>query len=79
MNKQSANYAPETGAYCDGDGWVLSIFLVKPCPICNGQGSVLVAQPARYCARRGGRGIGGFLPCKACNGYGWAHALPPGH
>lgn len=73
MIRPLVNSAPETCAYCKGRGWVFVI----PCRVCNGQGSVLVAQPARKCSRCQGSGIGVFLRCKGCSGTGWAHAMLP--
>jgi len=65
------NYAPETCARCRGNGGAGG----PPCSACGGQGSVLVAQPARICARCRGNGGAGGPPCLACNGTGWANAI----
>ena len=48
------------------------------CPACNGQGSVLVAQPSRKCAYCRGTGINpdddtATPVCVSCSGTGWAH------
>ena len=73
MPEARINYAPETCAKCGGRGRVGGYDF---CPACGGQGSVLVAQPARRCAKCGGRGrVGGYDFCPACGGTGWAHAL----
>ena len=69
MPEARINYAPETCARCDGSG-----FYSGKCSACGGQGSVLVAQPARKCARCGGSGFYSGK-CSACGGTGWAHAL----
>ena len=75
MAQPVINYAPETCAYCGGRGYVDG--LIRICPACGGQGSVLVAQPARRCAYCGGSGESGLVRCPACGGTGWAHALRP--
>lgn len=69
--KPPANYAPETCASCKGSGAGAPF---EACSVCDGQGSVLVAQPAHNCARCAGMGKdkwGG--PCEACGGSGWAY------
>ena len=63
------NYKPETCGNCGGDGGYQGL-----CKPCGGQGSVLVAQPARKCGNCGGDGGYQGL-CKPCNGTGWAHAI----
>lgn len=77
MPEEKINYAPETCALCGGDGHYPSYGSI--CPACRGQGSVLVAQPARRCALCEGDGhypsYGSI--CRACGGTGWAHALRP--
>ena len=73
MAQPVINYAPETCAYCRGSG----VSGLIRCPACGGQGSVLVAQPARRCAYCGGSGESGLVRCPACGGTGWAHALRP--
>ncbi len=69
-------YAPETCAWCEGTGkWGP---YSDACHICGGQGSLLVAQPARKCPWCQGRGVVGENEdrCKMCNGAGWSHVLP---
>ena len=79
MAQPVINYAPETCAWCRGSGGVKEGEIIVICPACGGQGSVLVAQPARKCAWC--RGSGGvkegeiIVICPACGGTGWAHAL----
>lgn len=65
----SVNYAPETCAKCNGSGYKNGW-----CNACGGQGSVLVAQPARKCAKCSGSGYKNGW-CNACGGTGWAHSL----
>ncbi len=69
-------YAPETCAWCEGTGKYGDYR--DPCHVCGGQGSVLVAQPARKCPRCEGSGILGEYGdrCDVCNGSGWSHVLP---
>lgn len=73
MVEASINYTPETCARCNGTG----IYGRYTCDACGGQGSALVAQPARKCARCDGRGSydGMSRLCEGCGGAGWAHAL----
>ena len=69
MPEARINYAPETCASCNGTGGYEG-----DCSVCGGQGSVLVAQPARNCASC--NGTGGYEgDCRACGGTGWAHVL----
>ena len=82
MPELRADYAPETCAFCEGTGKPSEIpeekyYEWQLCPVCRGQGSVLVAQPARKCARCGGAGReqGSRLTCLACKGPGWALSL----
>jgi DnaJ-class molecular chaperone len=71
MDKARINYAPETCARCVGIGHNSG-----RCSACNGQGSVLVAQPARQCAWCCGTGHNSGR-CPVCGGTGWAHVLRP--
>jgi len=70
-------YAPETCAWCEGAGKFGEYGDV--CLVCGGQGSLLVAQPARkcpWCQGSGSVNVGEFKDrCKMCNGTGWAHVL----
>jgi DnaJ-class molecular chaperone len=70
-------YAPETCAWCEGHGKYGQY--QDLCLVCGGQGSILVAQPARSCPQCGGSGItesGEFQDrCRVCNGSGWSHVL----
>lgn len=74
-------YAPETCAWCQGSGKYGQYGDL--CLVCNGQGSVLVAQPARKCPQCGGSGtmmVKGIADrCKVCNGAGWSHVLKGGN
>jgi len=73
MPQPVINYAPETCAWCNGSGWHAG----RRCKACGGQGSVLVAQPARKCEWCNGSGWYAGRRCRACGGTGWAHALRP--
>ena len=78
-------YEPEDCGFCNGSG----IYLLEYCPVCSGQGSVLVAQPSQCCARCRGTGrihaivnIFAFLSeqhidprCPVCGGSGYAHSI----
>ena len=68
-------YAPDTGAWCEGSGRYGDY--QDFCLVCGGQGSVLVAQPARICPHCDGEGTvlaGEFHDrCKVCGGAGWSH------
>ena len=77
-----ARYAPEECRSCQGTGNIGDIFTGGTlhrravCEACGGEGSVLVAQPARICATcRGTGGFGGVMYCEACGGTGWANAI----
>jgi len=63
--------APEKCAYCGGDGKDFA----STCPVCGGQGSVLVVQPAQKCATCGGDGKDFATRCGVCGGTGWAHVV----
>jgi DnaJ-class molecular chaperone len=73
-------YAPENCSWCDGSGKYGEYQDI--CLVCNGQGSVLVAQPAHKCPQCDGSGAvysGEFRDrCKTCGGTGWSHVLKPG-
>jgi DnaJ-class molecular chaperone len=70
-------YAPEECAWCQGSGKFGPYN--DACLVCAGQGSVLVAQPARKCPHCEGKGI--ILSnefedrCKICSGTGWSHVF----
>ena len=69
-------YAPETCSWCDGNGrWGE---YGDTCHMCQGLGSVMVAQPPRKCPECSGKGsVGEYMDrCPVCNGAGWAHVLP---
>jgi DnaJ-class molecular chaperone len=70
-------YAPETCAWCAGSGKFGEYNDV--CLVCGGQGSLLVAQPARKCPWCEGSGTidaGDFKDrCKMCGGAGWSHVF----
>lgn len=71
------NYSPETCGWCNGSGEDDGS-RDRPCRICDGQGSVLVAQPANNCAWCDGKGadrIESDKTCRACDGCGWAHSI----
>ncbi len=59
---------PARCAWCRGQGHRLFFFR---CPVCNGQGSVLVVRPKRHCAWCRGTGRRFFFRCPACGGAGW--------
>ena len=48
-------YAPETCAWCEGKGKYGQYNDI--CLVCNGQGSVLVAQPSHKCPHCAGTGV----------------------
>ena len=70
-------YAPETCAWCEGNGKYGDYGDL--CVVCGGQGSVLVAQPARSCPHCKGSGAVTTSSyhdrCKICNGAGWSHVF----
>lgn len=75
------NFQPETCRRCDGSGtdrYPNANGEPMRCQGCRGQGSALVAQPARDCASCGGTGVneeakGRHPICVVCQGTGWAH------
>ncbi len=82
MPEPNVRHAPETCAFCEGAGLPSDIpeekiYEWRLCPVCRGQGSVLVAQPAHECARCNGKGREPQTThtCWACKGPGWAHSL----
>jgi DnaJ-class molecular chaperone len=70
-------YAPETCAWCEGTGKFGAYG--DACLVCTGQGSLLVAQPARkcpWCQGSGSADQGEFKDrCNLCGGTGWSHVL----
>jgi DnaJ-class molecular chaperone len=70
-------YAPEICAWCSGTGKFGQYGDV--CLVCNGQGSVLVAQPSHKCPHCSGTGTqmsGEYQDrCKICGGAGWSHVF----
>lgn len=73
-------YAPETCAWCGGTGKYGDY--KDDCLVCGGQGSLMVAQPARRCPRCNGSGVDESSEyhdrCKTCNGAGWSHVFKQG-
>ena len=73
-------YAPEECAWCNGTGKFGAYNDI--CLVCAGQGSVMVAQPARNCPHCNGGGavsVGDFEDrCKVCGGTGWSHVYKQG-
>lgn len=61
-------YAPEMCIHCKGAGHTEG----RTCEACGGQGTVLVAQPARNCSLCGGSGNLEAGTCRVCGGSGWA-------
>ena len=81
-------YSPETCAWCQGSGNdpQSGHLLGRPnqCPVCGGQGSLIVVQPAMRCARCKGTGkeepsfdhsgiVFRASRCQTCQGSGWAY------
>ena len=73
------NYETKKCALCHGRGRKQGIISSPVCEACNGQGSVLVVQPAKKCALCRGSGVKmgvwSSSPCAACGGSGWANAF----
>ncbi len=81
MTSTDVRYAPETCLFCNGqaaDFWRDGAYY-RRCRICQGAGSVLVAQPARQCGFCLGRSVNFqrgndyYTQCPVCKGAGWAH------
>lgn len=81
----TVHFAPEACAFCNGngggrckDGQIYNL-----CPVCNGLGTLLVAQIAKKCAFCNGAGSGtcrdGYVydMCPVCKGGGWAYVYEP--
>jgi hypothetical protein len=73
--------SPEPCAWCNGSGNDPKSSVFGPpniCPVCGGQGSLKVTQPAMRCARCEGTGrshnVWELTRCPICQGSGWAHA-----
>ena len=85
MNIQPVvNYAPEKCGFCQGeavDFWREGDYFAK-CKVCQGMGTLLVAQPAQPCPFCQGKSAyfwrdgDYFYKCKGCKGSGWAYHLP---
>src|SRR2546428_10914607 len=71
MAQTNTDYELATCAYCGGSGDIAA----NQCRAWGGQGSVLVAQPARECAHCQGKGKKSAYRCNFCQGTGWARAL----
>ena len=70
--QQKVSYRVNDCAWCQGKGWDRVLFW-RRCTVCNGQGSVLVAEEPQKCAWCRGKGVKYLLlRCKACGGTGWA-------
>ena len=77
------HYAPEVCAFCSGNGSgrCKDGNVYDRCPVCNGIGTILVAQAAKKCAFCSGGGSGmckdGYVydRCPVCNGTGWAYVF----
>ncbi len=77
------HYAPETCAFCSGNGGgrCRDGEIYDKCIVCNGVGTVLVAQEPKKCAFCHGEGGGscrdGYIYdiCPVCKGTGWAYVL----
>jgi len=73
-------YAPETCCWCEGTGKFGDYGDL--CLVCDGNGSVMVAQPARQCPQCKGSGEDAKSDypdrCKTCKGTGWSHVLTGG-
>jgi DnaJ-class molecular chaperone len=75
------HYAPESCAFCSGNGGgrCRDGEIYDLCPVCNGLGTVLVAQSAKKCAFCNGGGGGtcrdgyDYDVCPVCKGAGWAY------
>jgi len=74
-------YSPEGCAWCHGSGDDPKSSVFGPpnvCPVCSGQGSIVVVQPAMRCSRCRGTGrdtsaVYDLKVCPVCGGSGWAH------
>ncbi|MCP4400459.1 MAG: hypothetical protein GY801_24540 [bacterium] len=77
---KSVHFRGETCRYCGGKGKVVALW-DDLCKVCDGSGSVLVAQPGRECASCRGSGRRFALwddRCKVCGGTGWTTVLNKG-
>lgn len=80
MTNPNASYAPEDCGWCGATGEDRADRAEFRCPVCRGQGSVLVAQPVRKCVNCDGNGTrpdDAQYRCQACSGSGWAHHFKP--
>jgi hypothetical protein len=77
------HYAPETCSFCKGNGGgrCRDGEIYDRCRVCEGIGTILVAQEAKKCAFCQGEGGGpcrdGYIydMCPVCKGSGWAYVL----
>ncbi len=73
-------YAPETCSWCQGTGKYGEY--EDLCLVCEGHGSVMVAQPSRQCPQCKGSGEdvkSNYTDrCKTCKGTGWSHVFTGG-
>ena len=69
-------FAPEICAWCEGSGK----YTGQLCHVCRGQGSVMVAQPAKKCphCRGSGTAENQIDRCGICDGSGWSHVFKQG-
>lgn len=77
------HFAPENCSFCYGNGVgrCRDGNIYDRCPVCQGLGTVLVAQVAKKCAFCNGEGSGPcrdgyeYDVCPVCKGSGWAYVF----